>query len=153
MSFGVWCFSAPGWSPASTAVMVMKLFPFGWISVLSRGSRHQVSPSSLPDLPQAFARIPTLQGQATILHTAQCLHPTPPCPSWVFLCPRGLLCLRGEPMGTSFPPFSLAHPVSIHFLFFFPFAFCLALGAELSKAPPETSVTHPHSHWLGGQRG
>lgn len=46
-------------------------------------------------------------------------------------------------MGTSFPPFSLAHPVSV----FFPsFASHLALGAELSKAPQETSITHPHSH-------
>lgn len=72
MSFGVWCFSAPGRGPASAAVMIMRLFSFGWISVPNRGSRHQVSPSSLPDLPQAFTRIPPPQGCAAILHTAQC---------------------------------------------------------------------------------
>jgi len=46
------------------------------------------------------------------------IHSSVPHCSWAFPCPRGLPWLGGEPMGTSCPPFSLAHPVSVHLLFF-----------------------------------
>lgn len=148
MSFGVWCFSAPGRGPASAAVMIMRLFPFGWISVPNRGSRHQVSPSSLPDLLQAFTRIPPPQGCAAILYTAQC-----PTAAGHFPAPGAYPGLEESPWALPVLPFPLLILLVFTSFFFPPFAFYLALGAELSKAPPETSVTHPHSHWLGGQRG
>lgn len=112
MSFGVWCFSAPDWGPASTAVMIMRLFPFGWISVPKRGSRHQASPSSLPDLPQAFARIPPLQGRAAVLHTAQC-----PTTAGRSPAPETYPGLEKSPWALPFLPFPLL--ILLAFTFFF----------------------------------
>lgn len=142
MSFGVWCFSAPGWGSASTTVTIMRLFPFGWISVPNRGSRLQVSPSSLPDLPQVFARIPPLQGWAAILHTAQC--PTTAGHSPASGAYPGL---EENPWALPFLPF----PLLILLAFFSLPSLLILPSVQSSPKLPKRPPLHIHTHisWEG----
>lgn len=145
MSFGVWCFSAPGRGPASAAVMIMRLFPFGWISVPNRGSRHQVSPSSLPDLPQAFTRIPPPQGCAAILHTAQC-----PTAAGRFPAPGAYPGSEESPWALPVLPFPLLILLVFTSFFSLPSLFILPLVQSSPKLPQRPPLhIHTHIGWEG----
>lgn len=147
----MWWWSTPGWCPASIVVMIARCFHLAR-SVCPTGgqsARSAPSASAFPNFPQAFTMISLWWRWDVALHAALCPTMAGRSPS-----PRNVPRLRGEPTGISS---LLPLLISLSFTFFFypslSFFFLPLDRIELSKALTETFIKHPHSYWLGGQRG